>query len=1615
MSTAAKIDALRKGFGKESTAAAAMAETKAFVDGITKQADQAKMAVYLFQELLRCYDELIDGSWQQAEALCEALRFLVDVCREAEDSIKCHFLLRTYNQLVNFLGKETKQHLLVRCAQLMLHCPQMDEHLDLYQRVGLIVLKIIYCFHGRKPKIEAKSDEGVQLDRSINIGLEYVTAARLMLVSKWACSKDDIVRAKAIAIYNEVFDNSMALLYRLFAMDQRRATEFYYKFVQIFSENGDCFSEKEMTDLLRGSIPYLETILSFGDACKPYLEFVGMLDAIQLRLEPARSYLKILKKYLEFLRNSKTAKEALIWIVDKLKDLSSSSELLLIDIIVFMTTQLQIHLSHIKEQALSVAVPVIDLCKLLIKFSKHCPRNVTTLCAKCPSSSRHLVDYISSMVISMAMMMHKSGKTISPEMVSLVNGFLKHKLLTLADLNCEKQRSLLDSGLRFVVNWIRVCISIVPGPDFLELTKLVIDFKYRYNFDYLTPSHLIRLVENIYRDSGPCREIIDAKLTRLLILVRDEKFDKEQAKELDEITFAITNFQTSGNQENLKELNIVELLERQDIVKFGFPFDYKLSTEEKIAVLLSEMNWISRYKPAKTMQYFNLLNELNTHPLKLGMTLYLLQDGSITQMSESILENLKVKLQKAHATKPAEQICRHGSLGILNYYAFGTTSKTIVNKLKNAQLNKNTFKDNQINGVLKENNMDQEMLLLDQLEQTYINYRQLVTTMADHDFQHFSLIFSLNQISSILDNTCRFYQICYHPRRAVEMQIMNYLLVNQKPDRALDLCTSLGYILENHQVYKLLINDPVYQKPWTPQLHTLAEKASDIIKTYEQDFSKVPESRKFAFLNLYLAMAQYESSYSGLATATKYLQTLANLINQLKPACSPIIRGKIYHTLFRLVANNNLQLAPQFSTRHFIRLMLTHFNELQKQSTDASFVVSTCTLEMTVDTLRYLIVDHDADRMEAYVEQILRFALRRGAGLRSMQIMLLYAVLSADGEKEDKCRMLLTYLDQLLMFRPIASDDYKPEDDKASADPKQIVLSDDYEGPFFGPLADDEDSNFGVDQTRKAAKQLHSPTKRSLSPNLFPENVIDGRHYLIQHHPGCSCQFCKYPQYKFKALFTATVYARVAFLKGDSAQCRRLYEAISEEWSYFRAALDNDNLSGYRDEFLLFMARVFMQYSQFLAGENQLQQATKELAKSESIVKSVPYDFGLLKEIQLSMATLRDVQNKGKATTSGSKFPSFAEFCKQERLDVSPIVEFNKMNLKTPKVGPNRLMPRTASKADDLQKLIVRKRLKNTLSQATNQDTELISAMSGLSCKSERKPKTVNIFVDSPVKELDKKQKLFAQEVSSEEHLSPKKRGRKKKTETETPAAAPKSTRKKRIPLSPSSSNESFKDALVKGLNFSTPKVQSYSNRITTRSTCKKPKLGSAFPKLKRLQKQSPEPVQNHSFNSSFRDVLLKSLTESNSKQLKPTNNTSVIVLDDSDDVINTSITEHLSINESSSGVLSLKKYSDRKAVNTYGSARKQPTLAITKTRLKFDDLAVVDITTPTGSPMVIVTPASSRHQKEPNNNTNSKGSPEVVKRARGRPPKAAKVVCSTSPPVGTTVRKKVRGRKEHS
>lgn len=113
MSFSAKLEQLQKGFADGATASESLQQLRNLIDGIPKQTDREKTAVYVFKDLLAVFGEVAERGEQdhQCQALAEALRYLMQVCSGADEAIRCHFVLRVYNMVVKCSTSEVRFNL----------------------------------------------------------------------------------------------------------------------------------------------------------------------------------------------------------------------------------------------------------------------------------------------------------------------------------------------------------------------------------------------------------------------------------------------------------------------------------------------------------------------------------------------------------------------------------------------------------------------------------------------------------------------------------------------------------------------------------------------------------------------------------------------------------------------------------------------------------------------------------------------------------------------------------------------------------------------------------------------------------------------------------------------------------------------------------------------------------------------------------------------------------------------------------------------------------------------------------------------------------------------------------------------------------------------------------------------------------------------------------------------------------------------------------------------------------------------------------------------------------------------------------------------------------------
>ena len=187
----------------------------------------------------------------------------------------------------------------------------------------------------------------------------------------------------------------------------------------------------------------------------------------------------------------------------------------------------------------------------------------------------------------------------------------------------------------------------------------------------------------------------------------------------------------------------------------------------------------------------------------------------------------------------------------------------------------------------------------------------------------------------------------------------------------------------------------------------LAKRATTLLHP-PGSIDDVPANRKFQLLNLYLALAVYLASVGELAPALRLIQRALDHVNQSTnvDTIAQLFQGRTAQILFRLTVEHGLPWPESVPPLAFMKRMLASFNDLQKISSEHTFTLSLATVEMTIEVLQHLIVRYDTGPLiEPHVEQLLKFVMRRGAGLRVMQLLLLYGQMCADMQKLDRCEV----------------------------------------------------------------------------------------------------------------------------------------------------------------------------------------------------------------------------------------------------------------------------------------------------------------------------------------------------------------------------------------------------------------------------------------------------------------------------------------------------------------------------------------------------------------------------------------------------------------------------------
>uniref|UniRef100_A0A182SHV4 Uncharacterized protein n=1 Tax=Anopheles maculatus TaxID=74869 RepID=A0A182SHV4_9DIPT len=1268
------------------------------------------------------------------------------------------------------------------------------------------------------------------------------------------------------------------------------------------------------------------------------------------------------------------------------------SHQLVVRVAIFLTCQAIPYLYRLpQELSLTVSHVAIGLCEALMHFVRQCPSDtVPELCRLCTSTRRHLADKLLSILMHLSIVQARNVAEQRYERNKLSYSIgrgcelIKRKLALLEELTCERKQSLIDTTMRYSISWLKYALTLLredsqPATaeveEVVQTIKTLVSVQNRYRFEFLSDLHLVRLLENAYADrlsersnggnvASSCWPNVSIRLLKLLITLREANGPSEEhTASISSIVRSIMCYQINAPESDpIRSLTLLQLYEHPSYDRHGFTFDCYPSRTEKFTILAEEMALVTKYKTSNTLPVWEYMRELakvgdiGENCLSFGMALHGFSEVDAGKLPESLMDTLL------------------GALGSLE-------SRNLLNRLREIPFKVDHMRSGQMDEVMLENRLDREAQLQQKMEAIRTYYGQLLVTLAEDQYRSLWVIPSIAQISSILDNIARLYHLNYHPHRAVELQLLNLLLVSQRRDvRPFDQCASLSFLLEQHQLTYGQLRKLHEKIPSTltgddalASLEGLAKRAKSLLLPPESSLDDVPDNRKFQLLNLYLGLAVYSASRAKLERALRLIKCALDHLDRSSNVgtIAQLFQGRAAQIIFRLAAQYELPWPDSVPPLAFMKRMLTSFNALQKLSTEHTFTLSLATVDMTVAVLQYLIVRYDTGPLiEPYVEQLLKFVLRRGAGLRALQLLLLYGQMCADMQKLDRCEMALAYLDRLLMFRPFGSEDEKEN----------------------GRPANDS--------------SLTQPT--SLDDSTLRKTII--QHYLMFcHSPGCDCRYCAYPQYKLMAYQTAALAVRLFLLQHSKSwkHIEKSYQSLVEHSDTMLPMLVSWTVPIYLSDVSVAVIRTYLNYGQFLVRCERFDRARTVYRWATELTEKITVDPALCADIQYNLQALDFLVRQRSATTPVPKRnrrsmieARYAELLarkgKAHADDNVPdgmgqlTTNLSNLTMKTPKPASRTRAPppKTVDRVNELlrQAATRRHQLK------TNGPTDGLLAISDgiipertCASQSARKPRTVNIFVDSPpgrnrcavkvpatVAKMPTKPitkpcstisaaiKLKAKDpidVSSEEskdrETTKARRGGKRALMNEPTT-----------PIHPSA--DSYRDALVK----ETPVCITPSARpvVTTGNiTARKVRrlVVEEFPSLSessdtdastktpqtQTRTDSPAPL-----NGSFRDALVLGSVA------KKDDSSVVIVLDDSnesshksEEAIETSFVQSHAVAADKWTGLALRSYSDRKrlldsagrplpgsassssTVRPAATKRRTPLLAA-KTKLRFDE-----------------------------------------------------------------------------
>uniref|UniRef100_A0A182RXK2 Uncharacterized protein n=1 Tax=Anopheles funestus TaxID=62324 RepID=A0A182RXK2_ANOFN len=1635
-------------------------ETKRCLDGLMSQPDYTVCVAHLVKELVDWVEIKEDRDLQTvaAKECLGRLEEFLTVCHRADSTTKSYLVARLYNAIVALIRKDANRgrtKTILYIARLMNQFPIVDDQADLFVRVKQAVLKRVHEAKETKELTDEGADLVIEMQRN-----------SLVHEANRARSSTDRIRQPALALFRDVFDNGMAILCRLYSVSRTKA-QLLYQTIMDTMQTVVKPDERELISLLGDSVSFVETILGHaGRENGDYYQYAEFLTIFKdIRSEPYASCYQLVSRLVQLVKQIQPTEQQIESMTKLLRSVHTTfpTHQLVVRVAIFIACQAIAYLYRLPQDvSLTVSHSAIGLCEALMHFVRQCPPDtVPELCRTCTSSRRHLADKLLSILMHLSIVQARNATEQRSDLTKLSYSvsrsceLIKRKLALLDELGCERKRSLIDSTMRHSISWVKFALTLLREDateetvEIVRTIKLLISVQNRYRFEFLSDLYLVRLLEVSYTDRpgtaggvASCWANVSIRLLKLLLTLRDASsgttsWTEEHRASISSIVRSIMCCQMNApDTDPVRTLTILQLYDHPSFDRHAFTFDCLPSRAEKVAIFAEEMALAVKYKTSNTLPVWDYMVELTKvvelreNCLAFGMALHGLNENDAAKLPETLMNALMDALQAYTPMNTLERVKRTAALGIVSYYTFSSVSRTLTNRLREIPFKTDQLRNGKIDEILIENQLDREATIFRRMEAIRQYYGELLDALVEDSFQSLWVLPSVTHISSILDNTARLYHLNYHPHRAVELQRLNLLLVAQRHDtRPLDQCGSLAFLLEQYQqadVELKRVNEklpPNHAGGPLATLEDLANRAKSLLQP-PGGIDSVPDNRKFQLLNLYLGLAVYYASRRKLEAALRLIQRALDHLDKSSnvDTIKQLLHGRTAQIIFRLATECELPLPDAVPPLAFMRQMLSSFSELQMLSGEHMFTLSLATVDMTIDVLQFLIVRYETGPMiEPYLEQLLKFVLRRAAGLRTMQLMLLCGQMYADMQKLDRCETMLLYLDRLLMFRPMLSEEGK-ENEKMIDDlslagsytnvPHKVVNS----LPLSGHTIIIEDL---VDVEREAAPKHRIPSTlncgRSPTRNEVAANETNIQQYLMfRHCAGCDCRYCRYPQYKSMAYQTAALSVRLSVLQQTKStkHIERAYDTLIEHWQgHVQPHLLSCTVPVYRKDLAVSIIRTLMHRGQFLIRQQLFERAREVYEWALGLIEH-SNDLALAADIRFNIRALDLLVQCSTIQTSNTPRPKrtrsmiemrYAELLakKSEVNRKTPdmgslTTNLSSLTLKTPKTARvavgQRAPPKTVDRVNELLRQATSRR-----HQLKTSDADALLVPEGMNptrpySASARKPKTVNIFVDSPpsrtgsgvpavpatVSKMLKPSSIPATTsvVKSKAKLpKPESLTALETSDLKMSTAATESSRrtgKRRMirdpptetlePVTPSSKMQSYKDALVKDSpTCCTPPPQT----IGTNKTGQKVRrlVMKEFPSLSassdsdestKAPKTTQQRADSPALNGSFRDALvLGGATKKNDSS------DVVIVLDDShnsshksEEAIETSFEHSHAVSADKRNGLSLKSYSDRKrllgsggclsassssAVRSLATKRRTP-LLITKTKLRFDE-----------------------------------------------------------------------------